>query len=503
MSLRRLTAILAVGASLGGSVGVGTVACSRDGSPPVATTPGSSDPGSAGEGPGTTAGSRSEDPEPIGDEALPDLGDRDVDVTHYDLDLRYDPAEGRLDGTARIDLTARNATPNIALDLKDMDVMSVSVDGVEVGFAHEGAKLRIDLPEPAGAGESFNVTVRYGGQPTPTPTRALRGVRVGWQVREGDSFVLAEPEGARTWYPVNEHPRDKATYEFSVTVPEGVTAIANGELVGEEERGGRTRTYRWRMADPMAPYLATVAVGEYAKFETDGPDGLPLAVWLSGPGGGGPGVGTVLDVQRDVLAMLTDRLGPFPFASYGAVLLPPDEVEPFFDSVAIETQALSLFGAYTVEPGTMVHEAAHQWMGNSVSLTDWSRDIWWVEGFARFSEWLWLEETRGEGAYRRAAEASWAELAGAGRPYPAGDLPLDQLFSPWSYDRGALVFYSLRAELGDEVFWAAMRTFVDRYRHGNASTDDLVAVYGEASGRSLEQFFAAWLFDEPLPELPT
>jgi aminopeptidase N len=141
-------------------------------------------------------------------------------------------------------------------------------------------------------------------------------------------------------------------------------------------------------------------------------------------------------------------------------------------------------------------------MGDSVSLTDWSRDIWWVEGFARFSEWLWTEQTRGEHAYQQEARSTHAELVGANRSYPAGDLPLDQLFSPWSYDRGALVFYSLRAELGDETFWTAMRTFVYRYRHGNASTDDLIAVFEETSGRALDEFFAGWLFERDVPELP-
>lgn len=463
----------------------------------------------------TSAVEPAEDPEPIGDEALPDLGDRDIDVTHYDLDIRYRPDGGRLDGTARIELVARNATPNLTFDLKGMGATSVSVDGHEVDFSQSDAKLRVTPPEPVGAGQRLQVTVRYGGTPTPTPTRALGGVRVGWQVRDRGSFVLAEPEGARTWYPVNEHPQDKATYDIAVTVPAGVTAIANGELLGEDEPVQGTRTYRWRMADPMAPYLATVVVGTYLRSDAQGPDGLPLVAWVAAPGtaNGAPARPSrpqpdvdptvFLASQRDALALLTSKLGPFPFASYGAVALPADELEPFFNEVAIETQAMSLFGALTIEPATLVHEAAHQWVGDSVSLTDWSRDIWWVEGFARFCEWLWTEQTRGARAYEQRARSTHAELADANRSYPAGHLPLDQLFSPWSYDRGALVFYSLRAELGDETFWTAMRTFVDRYRHGNASTDDLIAVFEEASGRALDGFFARWLFERDLPDLPS
>ncbi|MCX7620742.1 MAG: M1 family metallopeptidase [Acidimicrobiales bacterium] len=455
-----------------------------------------------------------DDPEPIGDEALPDLGDRDVDVLHYDLDLYYQPAGGQLEGTAAIDLTIRNPTPNVAFDLKGLEVIAVSVDGQEVGFAHEHAKLRVDLAQPAGPGDRLRVTVRYGGKPVATPTRALDGVSVGWQVRDGGSYVLAEPEGARTWYPVNEHPQDKASYDITVTVPDGLVAVANGELVADEQSPAGHRTFHWQMADPMAPYLATVVIGTYAKSEAEGPDGLPLVAWVSAtashgdmPGRPRPPVpetepADLLTRQHAALTLLTSKLGPFPFASYGAVVLPRDGVEPFFDGVAIETQALSLFGAGTIDPATLVHEAAHQWMGNSVSLTDWSRDIWWVEGFARFSEWLWSEETHGERAYEQQARATHAELADATRPYPAGALPLDQLFSSWSYDRGALVFYSLRAELGEDTFWSAVRRFIEGHRHANATTDDLIAAFEETSGRSLRGFFTAWLFNRDLPDLP-
>ena len=130
-------------------------------------------------------------------------------------------------------------------------------------------------------------------------------------------------------------------------------------------------------------------------------------------------------------------------------------------------------------------------MGDNVSLTDWSRDIWWIEGFAHFAEYI--DDVDALAADYPEVKASWV---------PPGNLPVDELFTGGSYECGAMVFYALYREVGEETFWEILREFNTRYRHGNASTDDLIEVASDVSGEDLSAFFEAWLFDKTPPKLP-
>jgi aminopeptidase N len=138
-----------------------------------------------------------------------------------------------------------------------------------------------------------------------------------------------------------------------------------------------------------------------------------------------------------------------------------------------------------------MHETAHQWMGDNVSLTDWSKDIWWVEGFARFAE------TAFGGSSRRGWERARDQCQGQ----TAGDLRIHELFGEGSYVCGSLVFYALQQEVGDDTFWTILRTFNERFAYSNATTDDLIETASDVAGRDLRDFFNDWLFG-PLPELP-
>ena len=135
-----------------------------------------------------------------------------------------------------------------------------------------------------------------------------------------------------------------------------------------------------------------------------------------------------------------------------------------------------------------------------MSVTSWRRDIWWVEGFGRFSEWLWAERAEGPGGYAERAELAYQGLQ-FGDALALGELDPAQMFDARVYDGGALVFYALRAELGDEVFFASMRTFAERYRWGNATTDDLFATFAEVAGRDVRPSVEGFLRGDALPPL--
>jgi aminopeptidase N len=140
------------------------------------------------------------------DQAFPDLGDPELDVSHYALALDYDVARRALRGRATITATVLVPTDSVRLDLRGLDVSSVQVDGSDAPHRRTDRAVEITLPERTPPGEEFRVVIDYDGIPAPVPTAALDGVEVGWHASSSGSFVVAEPEGASTWFPVNNHP---------------------------------------------------------------------------------------------------------------------------------------------------------------------------------------------------------------------------------------------------------------------------------------------------------
>ena len=166
--------------------------------------------------------------------------------------------------------------------------------------------------------------------------------------------------------------------------------------------------------------------------------------------------------------------------------------------LALENQTLSLFGGNMVDEDVVAHELAHQWFGDSVTLSAWP-DTWLNEGFATYASALWLEHTAGP----EALEARMRRFYGAARNMlPPGEAPEGNLFHDTVYVRGAWTLHALRLEVGDQAFFQILRTYYDRYQYANASTEDFIAVAEEVSGQELDAFFQSWLFDREAPPKP-
>ena len=198
-----------------------------------------------------------------------------------------------------------------------------------------------------------------------------------------------EPNATSTWIPLNDHPSDKATWTFRVTVPTGLEVISNGTLVSHKESAGKS-TWVWDEPHPMANYLATAGIGQW-EFKTGStPGGIPETVGLdpvlkhSNP--------TAMDFFYDTTAEATDlwteTFGPYPFDSTGAIA---DNATYNNQTIgfSLETQTRPLYSAVR-STGTIAHELAHQWFGDSVSVRTW-KHIWLNEGFASFAQYLWDE----------------------------------------------------------------------------------------------------------------
>jgi aminopeptidase N len=424
----------------------------------------------------------------LGDPYFPLAGNGGYDVRHYVLDLDYERTGNRLDATAVIAATATAALSRFDLDLRGFDISRVTVDGVDARAERDGQELIVTPARALRARRPFVVRVDYAGQPPEIVDPD--GSRDGWILTGDGAFVANEPQGSPGWYPANDNPRDKATFEIAITVPEGITAIGNGRLVSSRTKGGRT-TWRWREDSPMAPYLATATNGIF-ELRTSRAGRLPLYHAVD-PLEAGNGAFDRLAAEAEVIGFFSALYGPYPFSSGGGVVDHAPEV-----GYSLESQTRSLYDE-TPTATTVVHEISHQWFGDAVSLAVWP-DIWLNEGFASFSEWIYDERHGGATAQQRfdalyardASDRLWA------RP-PAELGGPEFLFTAAPYIRGAMTLQALRVKLGDTAFFALLRAWYARNRDGNVTTADFVAQAEEIGGNQLHAFFDTWLYKAGKP----
>lgn len=436
----------------------------------------------------------------LGDSLYPGFGNGGYDVQHYTLDLIVREVDtSKLEGLTTIEAQATQNLSSFNLDFIGFTIDEITVNGQPAKFDRKGQELTITPPKPLEASEAFVVKVIYRGMPEEVYSVATSG-QIGWVAFDGGSYVLSEPDGAATYYPVNDHPLDKATYTFHVTVPKPFEVAANGVLAETIDQGD-TITFVWEERDAMAGYLATVNIGKFEIETETAPNGIPIRNYYD--------VGLAQNVrqpfarQGDMLAFYSDIFGTYAFETYGALILDTEV------GTALESQTLSIYGVDQLDLENMplaeqlaAHELAHQWFGDSLSLADWG-DIWLNEGFATYAEGLWVEHTEGAEALDNWVKGMYAYVAEAGNDLvPPGKPPADDLFNEGVYCRGALTLHALRLQVGDEIFFDILRIYYDRFKDGNVRTGDFIAVSEEVSRQELDAFFESWLYSEEMPPIP-
>ena len=370
----------------------------------------------------------------------------------------------------------------------------MTLNGVPADYERVGRELTITAAVPLLAGEEFTVTVAYAGNPGAVGSPAFSRVSMGWREGpEGEQYVVAEPDAANSWFPANDHPLDKATFHYEVTVPEGWAVGSNGEFLGTEpdHEGGGGITFAWEMDEPMAPYLATVIIGEGYQLVTDPGSsevaGIPIRNFL--PPDLVDRAPDVLFETGEMVAALEESFGPYPFDRYGITV-----VGDF--PAALENQTMSIFGRGVAGSPffefVLVHELAHQWYGNSVSVEQW-KDIWLNEGFATYAELLWIEHQSGHAVYEEAVANRRQAASAANYPLP-GEPPPTDLFNGGVYQLGGLLLADLREEIGDDSFFDLLRIHAGENRNGNATTQGFIDLAETVSGQELQEFFDSRLY---------
>jgi len=437
----------------------------------------------------------------LGDSYYPGFGNGGYDVIHYTLDITVnDISTSDLTAVTTIEAVATQDLLSFNLDFIGFQIDSVMINGEPAEFSRKGQELTIVPLKPLMTGQSFTAIIQYNGSPEEMDSVALP-VQTGWVTVDGGSFVLSEPDGSASFYPVNDHPLDKAIYTFRVTVPNPLEVAANG-LLTQTVDNGDTSTFTFEPRDPMASYLATINIDEFETETMQSAGGVPIRNYYSAdlPNE----VRKPFARQGEMLDFFSQVYGQYPFEVYGSLVLNTSL------GAALENQTMSIYGVDMIDfndveetEATVAHELSHQWFGDSVSVADWS-DIWLNEGFATYSEGLWVEHLDGREALDDWVDYLYTEVTTYPDYFvPPGDPPADDLFNGGVYIRGGLTLHALRLEVGDEAFFEILPTYFERYKNGNAATADFIAVAEEVSGKELSAFFDLWLYSETIPPIPS
>ncbi|WP_027941115.1 M1 family metallopeptidase [Amycolatopsis taiwanensis] len=427
----------------------------------------------------------------VGDPYYPFAGNGGYEVSHYDIRLTYQPATDQLSGTTTILATTTEELSSFDLDF-GLHTNSVLVNNVPAAFhvdPAENGELVVTPDAPLAAHQPITVVVNYAD----TPSKVVIDGVTAWIKTPDGALAVNEPQISQWWFPSNDHPTDKATYDIAVQVPDNVAALSTGTLVRTTKTRAGWTWWNWRSTQPANTYAMTLEVGAFQVNRATTPDGKPFVTAYD------PAAGDSLDAAKasvertpEIDAFLASQFGPYPFEAEGGVVTRP--VLGF----ALEAQTRPVYDSRFFAAGSnttvIAHENAHQWFGDAVSLGRWS-DIWLNEAFATYGEYLWSEH-EGEGTAAELAQFGY-DSHPAEDPFwqvLPGDPGVAEQFDSAVYDRGVLGLQALRTTVGDDAFFTILRTWVAEHKGGSARINDFIALSERISGKPLQELFTTWLF---------
>ncbi|HLB01274.1 MAG TPA: M1 family metallopeptidase [Bacteroidota bacterium] len=424
---------------------------------------------------------------------------RAYDVLRYDLALTLRPDQRGISGTNRITFVTTSASSQVRFDAssRTITVDSVTGPGGRIPFVHSGNELRLTFPETLPASDIRTVVIHYAAVSAFDGRYDSGGIYFNSDSGRLRVGTISEPNFAREWWPCNDRPSDKALVSLACTVPHGMTAVSNGRPRPVREEG-QWSTYGWETLHPIATYLVFLGAADYT---------LAVDTMLTGDG-------RVLDLPRyifpedsanaaedfrnikTILRYFSATFGPWPFTGEKCAIAEVEGRLTMENQTVVAIEKEKITGDRQNE-NTLVHEIAHQWWGNLVTPSSW-RHIWLAEAFATFSEALYIESRRGPETYAQYMDVLMDQPDGyySGPVVGTDSAGFWDSFSPAVYYKGALTLHMLRRMTGDDVFFAALREYLDgpERRYGNASTSDFIAICERRHGSDLDWFFNQWLF---------
>jgi aminopeptidase N len=418
------------------------------------------------------------------------------DVKYYRLALNIFTQTSSLNGKVTITGICRENTNSLTLDLVNrMHIDSVLVNGQIRPFTQNSSSFDISLSRTSPIGEILSVDVFYEGVPLGTGFGSF-----SFDSHSGVPWVysLSEPYGAKDWWPCKDDPNDKAdSADIIITCDSSLKVGSEGTLVSVVNNGNGTSTHFWKERYPIATYLISVAITNYAQFSNwyrySAADSMEVLNYVLPEHY--PEALQSLPRVIPMLSIYSSLFGQYPFIKekYGHA--------EFGRGGAMEHQTMT--STTTFNEDVISHELAHQWFGDMITCRTWS-DLWLNEGFAQYCSALYRERQYGIQSYwaYMNTQLDQARLSQGAIGIPDTSDVRSLFNSARMYSKGAAVLHMLRHVVGDSIFFRSLSAYANdpALKYSTAAIKDFQSVCETVSGKSLAYFFQEWLYGDRFPD---
>ncbi|HPR17739.1 MAG TPA: M1 family aminopeptidase [Candidatus Cloacimonadota bacterium] len=411
------------------------------------------------------------------------------DITHYDITMQIFDATDYVEGSVIATVTAEETITEISYELTDMTVNSVLLNGnaATYNYANDLITIQLGTMNP---GDTFTTQVDYEGNPT--------WDGLGMYFGASNVFTISDPNASRYWWACYDHPWDKALADLHITCRDDWLVASNGLRTSIVDNGDGTRTHNWNCAHPIATYLISLVCQAYVELNDSFGD-IPIQNFVPS--------NLVASATEDfsnlpfMMQVYSEKYGQYPFEKYG------NAVTAFATYSAMEHQTMTTIGSGNISGThanemTICHELAHQWYGDCLTHLTWC-DVWLSEGFATYSEAVYMEAWQGFDAMVSYITSSihnyYLNWAGSSTYTIYNPASPNSYFTPTTYEKAASVLHMIRLQVGDAIFWQIMQTFFSEFMHSNVITADFQQVCEDVSGEDFDQFFEQWIYGSGTP----
>lgn len=425
-----------------------------------------------------------------------------IDVMHYEIHLNeINMADRTLDATAVISLKTLTSVDEMDLELKSLNVTSVTSDEAIVNnYSQNGDILSISFENSVPANTEISLTINYGGT---TFNESWGGIHWSndYVYNLGVGFDSQPHNLGKTWFPCVDNFTDKASYDLYLTIPSDMVSSCGGLLEDSQDNGDGTKTDHWHMSQEIATYLISFAVGDFILWE-DTYEGIerniPINVYAK------PNqidkVEATFANAKFFASFFENTFGPFPFNRISYVSTSLGCME-HVDNIALASSIIT--GTSNMDSDYFIsHEMAHAWFGNKVTCAS-AADMWLNEGFATFCNYYYFTELYGDDLYYETMDGVIDEIILSCHTkegwLPLNELPLDLTYGTMAYDKGAVVAHTLMNYLGRDAFSKAMKYYLNKFDSKSASSQDLCEALSEDTDLDMNNFFEAWVYTPGSP----
>jgi len=412
--------------------------------------------------------------------------EKNIDILYYELNIELFPLMKEIECQASITgIHKVKSNKEILLNFNDgFEITNILLNNNSIDYLYKNDRLLISGRNEVS--DTFNILINYHGKPE---SLGFGSFIFGEHKDESVVYTLNEPIFASTWFPCNDIPSDKVLTDVYITNDSSKTSLSNGILV-DTKISGKRKTYHWKTNYPISTYLISIYSADYEHFSDKYVSALKDTMFIDY---------YVFeedlkkakkdfDIHINAIKHFSTLFGEYPFIKekYGVAQF-------LWKYGAMEHQTITGIGKDFVSGNRfftdmLVHELAHQWWGNAVTLKTW-KDIWLNEGFSTYSEALYWEQESGSSSLKSTMRSFLTNFDGLKLYDP------DKLFSRIIYNKGAWVLHMLRGEIGDKLFFYLLQNYFETYKYKNASTEDFINLAEKISSKNLKKFFDQWVFN--------